>query len=298
MSKEIQLSLTKENSHTISIPLGQGSLAIGTIGMNKKHFDVLVEENAPINWDTFNTCFTSAGREKKEHYPYGDWPRFIYYSGNDLGFIKWTAKRKTEDFSWTPQKSIIADFTKVNIRNLSIIQSKSIKIGLKLGKNITSFSISGNLENIDILLNEGINSLSVYPDVSKNEIYQLPKFDKLKDITSLSISIKPLDNPIDCRSLLQFKNLTSLSLSGNFTNLDCLKDFEKIERLAIRYAPNLENFPKLDSWKKLNHFIGWNIEETKGKQLRKELNNLSKERKKFKLECRIASDTALLAALV
>ena len=279
MSKKIQLSLTKENSHTISISPGQGSLAIGTIGMDKKHFDVLVDENLPINWDTFNTCFTGAGQENKEIYPYGDWPRFIYYSGNDIGFIKWTAKRKTEDFSWTPQKSIIADFTKVNIRNLSIIQSKSIKIGLKLGKNITSFSISGNLENIDILLNEGINSLSVYPDVSKNEIYQLPKFDKLKDITSLSISIKPLDNPIDCRSLLQFKNLTSLSLSGNFTNLDCLKDFEKIERLAIRYAPNLENFPKLDSWKKLNRFIGWNIEETKGKLLRKELKNLSKERK-------------------
>jgi len=127
MSREIQLSLTKENSHTISIPLGQGSLAIGTIGMDKKHFDVLVDENAPINWDTFNTCFTGAGREKKERYPYGDWPRFIYYSGNDLGFIKWTEKRKTEYFYWTPQKSIIADFTKVNIRNLNIIQSKSIK---------------------------------------------------------------------------------------------------------------------------------------------------------------------------
>lgn len=277
MSKEIQLSLTKENSHNIILPLGQGSLAIGNIGMDNKLFDVLVDENLPINWDTFNSHFTGSGLSKKEMYPYGDWPRFFYYSGNDLGFIKWTEKRKTENFSWTPQKATTADFTKANIQNLSI-QSNNVKIDLKLGKNCRHFSISGDIENIEVQANDGITSVSMHPNVSKNKIYQLPQFDQLKQITSLSISINPLDQPIDCKSLLQFKNLTSLSLSGNFIHLDCLKNFEKLERLAIRYAPNLENLPKLGSWEKLISFIGWNIEEKKGKLLRTEVKNLARER--------------------
>jgi hypothetical protein len=277
MSKEIQLSLTKENSHNISLPLGQGSLSIGNIGMDKKLYDVLVDENLPINWDTFNTHFTGSGLENKELYPFGDWPRFFHYSGDDIGFIKWTEKRKTEDFSWTPQKSTKADFTNVNIRHLKI-QSKNVKINLKLGKNITQFSISGDIENFNIQSNDGITSLNIYPTVSKNKKYQLPKLDQLKDITSLDISTNPLDQPIDCQNLLQFQNLTNLSLSGNLTNLDCLKNLEKLERLAIRYAPNLENLPKLSSWKKLTSFIGWNIEETNGKLLRTELKSLSKER--------------------
>ena len=277
MSKEIQLSLTKENSHNITLPLSQGSLSIGNIGMDKKLYDVLVDENLPINWDTFNTHFTGYGLKNKEIYPYGDWPRFFYYSGNDLGFIKWTEKRKTEDFSWTPQKSTKADFTRANIRNLNI-QSKNVKIDLKLGKNIRKLSISGDIENFNIQSNDCITSLGIYPNVSEHKIYQLPKFDQLKQITSLDILINPLDQPIDCHSLLQFENLTSLSLSGNFVNLDCLKNLEKLERLAIRYAPNLENLPKLSSWKKLISFIGWNIEETKGKLLRSELKSLSKER--------------------
>jgi hypothetical protein len=257
--------------------LGQGSLSIGSLGMDKKLYDVLVDENLPINWDTFNTHFTGSGVEKKKIYPYGDWPRFFYYSGNDLGFIKWTEKRETEDFSWTPQKPVKADFTKVKIRNLNI-QSKNVKIDLKLGQNIRKFSMSGDIENFNIQSNDGITSLGVYPNISNNKVYQLPNFDCLKQITSLEISLNPLDHPIDCKSLLQFKSLTNLSLSGNFTNLDCLKNFEELERLAIRYAPNIESFPKLSSWEKLTSFIGWNIEETKGRLLRTELKSLSKER--------------------
>ncbi len=75
--KEIQLSLIGENSHKISVPLGQGSIAIGTVGMNKKSFDVLVDENQPINWDAFNKHYTGHGEENKLQYPYGDYQHSI-----------------------------------------------------------------------------------------------------------------------------------------------------------------------------------------------------------------------------
>lgn len=275
--KKIQLSLTGKDSHKIKLPLGQGSLAIGTIGMDKKKFDVLVDANQSINWEAFNTCFTGHGEQNKEMYPYGDWPRFFYYSGDDLGFIKWTEKRKTEDFSWTPQKTISADFTKANIRNLSL-HSKNIEIQLKLGASIRKLSISGSVEKFDIQQNEGMDSLGIYPDVSGDKAYLLPNFDHLKEVKTLSISTNPLEQPLDCKSLLQFKALTNLSLSGNLTNLEWLKDLEKLEYLAIRYAPNLENLPSLKSWERLISFIGWNIEATKGKLLRTELRKLAKER--------------------
>lgn len=275
--KKVQLSLTGENSHEVFIPLGQGSLAIGNIGMDRKDFDVLVDEKQAINWDTFNTHYTGHGEQNKDKYPYGDWPRFFYYSGNDLGFIKWTEKRKTENFSWIPQKSILADLTKVNIRNLSV-QSKDLRIGLKLGKNIGNLSLLGNIEKFDIQSNDGLNSLNIYPKVSDSNIYQLPQLCALKEITSLSISVNPLQQPFDCKSLLQFNNLVHLSLSGNFINFDYLKNFNKLQSLEIRYAPNLEKLPSLKSWEHLTHFIAWNVEETKGKLLRSELRKLAKER--------------------
>lgn len=274
---KVILSLTSENSHEISIPLGQGSLAIGNIGMDKKNFDVLVDEKLAINWDTFNIQYTGHGEQNKDKYPYGDWPRFFYYSGNDLGFIKWTKKRKTEDFSWTPQKSISADFTNANIRNLSI-QSNGNEISLKLGKNIGKLCISGEIDKIDIQSNEGVTSFDIHPNVSDNEVYQLPKFESLKEITNLTISVNPIGQAFDCQNLLQFENLIHLSLSGNITNLNCLKNLEKLKHLAIRYAPNLEKLPELKSWEYLTSFIAWNVEETKGKLLRSELKKLAKER--------------------
>ncbi|MGD1839745.1 MAG: hypothetical protein ACFB0B_02455 [Thermonemataceae bacterium] len=240
--KKVQLSLTGENSHEIFIPLGQGSLAIGNLGMNEKDFDILIDEKLKINWDTFNTHFTGHGEQNREMYPYGNWPRFFYYSGNDLGFVKWTEKRKTEDFSWTPQKSISADLTKVNIRNLSI-QSRGVKIDLKLGENITNLFLSGCFEKFNIEANDGITSLNIYPTVSNDTTYQLPQLNTLKEVTSLSISVSPLEQPIDCKSLLQFENLTHLNLSGNLINLDCLRNLNRLQSLAIRYAPNLEKLP-------------------------------------------------------
>ena len=79
-------SLTGEDTHKVTIPLGQGSFSIGTKGISEGKYDVWVEKDTTINWNVFNDCFTGYGEQNKQHYPCGNWPRFFYYSGNDIGF--------------------------------------------------------------------------------------------------------------------------------------------------------------------------------------------------------------------
>ena len=276
--KPINISLTGENSHSVTIPLGQGSFAIGAVGMDIKKYDVLVNNDLPINWHSFNTFFTPHGKQNSHLHPYGDWPRFFYYWGNDTNFLKWSEKRKIEDFTWCPLKPLSADFTKSNISKL-VINAETHKINLIVG-NHRGLTLTGNLANIDIAKAGEINSLALYPNTDKDSTsaYQLPDYTSLGQITNLDINIDPIGQAFDCESLLQFKSLTNLSLSGNLTNLKSLEKVKNMNRLAIRYAPNLEGLPALKSWSNLNSFIGWNVEETKGKLLRSELKNLAKER--------------------
>lgn len=42
--------------------------------------------------------------------------------------------------------------------------------------------------------------------------------------------------------------------------------------------PAIKNMPKLSSWQNLKRFIAWNVEETAGKALKKELNDLTKQK--------------------
>lgn len=276
---ELNLSLTGKDSHLVNIPLGQGSFAIGAIGMDAKKFDVLVDHKLPINWDCFNACFTGSGQQNAHLHPYGDWPRFFYYWGNDANFIQWSTKRKIEDFTWCPNTALNANFSSSNINRLFIIAQEH-PLKFNLGKH-QLVSVSGNLDHIAIDNIGQIHSIAFSPDVqtsSKAAPYQLPIFEAFKDIHNIDIHVKPLGQAFDCSSLLQFSQLTHLNLSGNLANLDCLKKLEHLEHLAIRYAPNIEGLPTLKSWEKLTSFIGWNIEATQGKLLRKSLKDLAKER--------------------
>lgn len=274
--QNITLSLTGENSHEFSLPLGQGSLAIGTVGMDKKLFDILVDGDSHINWDAFNNEFTGHGKENQENYPFGDWPRFFYYSGNDTGFIKWSEKREIENFSWVPQQSVSEDFTQSNIRTLSIT-SYDTDIDLKLGSHL-NLALSGSIKNIHIQSLEKASSLEITPSATNEETYQLPSMPALKNQTNIGINVEPLGQAFDCQNLLQFKQLKNLSLYGHLTNLECLQELTHLEDLAIRFSPNLDALPDLKSWPNLTSFIGYNIEETKGKLLRTQLRQLAKER--------------------
>jgi len=275
-NKPINISLTSTNSHTIKIPAGQGSFSIGLIGMDKKKFDVLVEKDSPINWSCFDEFKTPGG---------GRWPRFFYYYGNDIGFMEWAKKRPIEDFFWYPSNTFSIDLSKVQIQNFSIKANENIiklildnkSVDKQIG--LQSLYLSGNIENFEIISNNANPLIRIAPTIEKSKSqlpYKLPILKSLETITALDIMIEPLGQPFDCKSLLQFPNLKSLNLSGNITNVSYLKDLKNIAYLAIRYAPNLENFPSLNSWDNLKSFIGWNIDEVTGKRLNTELKQLLK----------------------
>ena len=121
----IHISLIGEESHVVSIPVGQGSLSIGTKGISKGKHEVWVEKDQPINWDAFNELYTPYGKQNMERYPYGDRPRFFYYSGNDMGFVEWSLKRPIEDFSWAVYDDVFVDLSRANIGRMFIHTEKN-----------------------------------------------------------------------------------------------------------------------------------------------------------------------------
>lgn len=61
-------------------------------------------------------------------------------------------------------------------------------------------------------------------------------------------------------------------------NLSALAKLINLECIGLRFMPELQDMPELISWNNLSSFIGYNIEETTGKVLRAELNQLLKEK--------------------
>lgn len=270
MDIEFSLSLTGENSHDIKIMAGQGSFSIGTIGISQGDYDAWVDVNDKINWHSFDKLNFSKVYK---------WPRSIEYSGNDTGFVDWSYNRKIEKFYWIPQSDVHLNMTKANIRYF-YLDNKNFEIELSLG-NLYQLTLLGKLNKIKIKDCLSVFDLTV--DLAKTEIedecYQLPIYKKLKDITSIRILNKPLNKPFDCRSLLQFPNLKEVSLVGNITNLNVLKNLTKIEFLGLWDVPDLEGLPGLKNWENLYDVIGSNIEKRGGQILRRQLKELQKEKK-------------------
>ena len=271
------ISLTGEKSHKISVPAGQGSFSIGTIGLSKGKYDVWVDGDKPINWSSFDGFYTGHGKTNAEQYPYGDWPRWFYYSGSDKSFIEWSCKRHIEHFNWFTYENASIDLTKANIYGFSLHVNKG-KIEISIGSKTKEISLSGNIADIDIKKCDTFPYLRFKPRGKLDEIgqYQLPLYKLLENAPIVDIDVPPIGHPFDCKSLLQFANLKSLSLSGDLTNLDALAELKHLETIALRYVPDLTNMPNLSAWVNLKCFIGWNIEETAGKVLKKELNGLAR----------------------
>ena len=276
--KEKIISLTSKNSHKITIYPGVGSFIIGTKGVSKGNFDALVEENDIINWDAFNYLYIPASINKKKELPYGDWPRFFSYHGNDLGFIKWSKKRAIEDFYWYPEKNIVADFTDANINFLKIYVNTNID--LTFGKNVHHLELIGNISKLKIKKCLDIPTLSFCPRIDKTKsAYKLPTFKALKNAKEINIRVNANSIPFDCSSLLQFPNLKNIYLVGNMKNLDVLKRFKNLEKIGLWEIKDLSNFPDLENWKNLKSLIAVNINEDGGKKLRSQLRKLQKEEK-------------------
>lgn len=277
-NREFIISLTGKDSHKVVISKGQGSFSIGTKGISEGKCDVWVEQDSVINWDAFNELYTGYGQENKDKFPYGDWPRWFYYSGNDMGFIAWSSKRKIEEFHWSPKTDRIVDLSNANISRLSI-HTQNSKIQILAGEKTNFLTLSGTLENFDFIECSPIPYLSFCPYCLQEESsYQLPLYETLMQATCVTIHNSPAQVAFDCASLLQFPNLRFLNLEGNMTNLNALAQLKELEGMELRYIPNLQGIPKLASWNKLTHFICWNIEENAGKSFREELKKLKKER--------------------
>ncbi len=271
--EEIILSLTSKDSHKIINKAGVGSFSIGTKDISNGEFDVLVEKGSVINWDAFNGLYVPATLEQENKPPYGDWPRWFYYSGNDIGFIDWSSKREIEGFYWYPQKDMIVDFTKSNIYNLEIQAINNIQ--LLLGSNIYYLGLYGTLEKYKIIRCDKVPLLKFWPEYEKNiDSYKLPVYELFSEAKEVQIAVDPSNPPFDCKSLLQFSRLESLYLIGNMTNLEELKKLKNLKKIGLWDMRNLSNFPNLSDWNNLNSFKAANIEETVGKRLRKEAKEL------------------------
>ncbi len=276
--REIVISLTGRDSHTAFIPLGQGSLSIGTRGISEGDYDLWVEPDEAIDWDAFNGLYTGYGQGHQDTLPYGDWPRWFYYSGSDTGFIQWSAKRRIEEFHWTPQTDRTVDLTHAKIGRLSI-RAGDGKIRFSTGEDITSLTLSGALENFDVSVCGKMPALTFCPSIPKGRpSCRLPVFPSLAQAEGVTIQYPLTKIPFDCGSLLQFSDLKALYLYRNVTDLGALAALEKLEALGLRYVPDLRGMPKLACWDGLRSFIGFNIEETAGKVLRAELKELKKRK--------------------
>lgn len=285
------LSLTSKDSHIINTGPGVGSFTIGTKGISKGEFDAMVDEDSVINWDAFNGHYTPATSKQKDKYPYGTWPRFFAYSGNDMGFIKWSSKRHIEEFCWFPQKEIVADFTNADINILEIHSSKNIE--LSIGKNISYLALHDNLNNFKIKKCDKVPFLYFWPDCKDDtKTCSLPVYAQFKNAIEVQVNVDSGGSPFNCETLLQFPNLERLYLIGNMTNLSALNNLKNLKKIGLWDMKNLSGFPNLEVWNNLNSFIAVNIEENAGKKFRTEVKELKKlgRLKDFTSVCSLRSE--------
>ncbi|PZU26997.1 MAG: hypothetical protein DI584_10320 [Stenotrophomonas sp.] len=271
------LDLTGPGSHTLVRTLGVGSLVIAPAAAAGKS-DLQVAPDLRINWAVFNPFATPAG---------SPWPRVIHYTGNDQSIFKWAHQRPIEQLTWVPglDTDTVVDATGSNIRTLAIqlgqteaqlqllLPGQEIAANLHLGVSgdISRFSAQGPLPR----------SLSLAPETgSRRETtaFQLPDMGELHGVHDLMLVNKPMARPISLKCLSRFKHLKSLSLYGNFVDLEALAAQPQLQDLQLRYMPSLAGLPALSCWPTLDGFIAFNVEETAGKHLRQQLKARSQQR--------------------
>jgi len=263
---KFQIPLTKDSISEFIWHSGEGYFSVGVKGIDRDNIKVWVDKEDIINWKALDECNII------------DWPRFLYYTGNDTSFITWTETRDTESFTWKPLKEMKVDFSKSMIYSLAIQSDYEMK--LTLGNKIKYLDLYGDPNNFVIEKCSMVPSLRFYPkSESSLDMYKLPIYHCFKEAKELLVEVDPNGIPFDCSSLLQFPNLELLYLVGNMTNLDALKELKFLKKLGFWEVPDLTNVPHLSSWSNLNNFVAMNIDENSGKRLKKELAELKKIKK-------------------
>ncbi len=272
-TETITLSLTGPASHTIVREAGRGDLRIGPVGGSARPPDVVVDPDDSINWAAFDPLTVPAGYH---------WPRSLYYRGNDPGFFAWSARRRIEWFEWTPMSDAVVDAGEAQIGRLVVhLHTTNLTIVLPAKDRCQYFQAMGELARLhpEHAPGAACPNLEFSPDTKPSrstDPLALPRFTALADAASVHVRVKPLRQPLDCASLLQFPKLRDLALDGQLTGLDALARLTELTSLALRYCPNLSGLPPLDTWPQLTTIIGWNIDEAAGKRLRTEIRRLTK----------------------
>lgn len=267
------IDLTGPHSHNLNIRPGVGSLSIGPSHLGKKA-DLHVSPDARIDWTVFNVFATPAG---------SPWPRFLYYSGSDTGFIDWASTRPIEEITWAPTLAAdtLVDATQSIIHSLHIeLDPAGGYLHLKLPKSSFRLNVSGNLSRFSAT-GSLPDFLTLAPRTGRRKTdppFTLPDLGELHQVTSLTLQNMPLGQPISLDCLERFPNLDSLSLWGNFSDIDLLARHTRLTNLELRFMPDLNDFPSLDTWPLLDRFIAYNVEETTGKRLRQQLKSRAKVR--------------------
>ncbi|OMF96922.1 hypothetical protein [Paenibacillus sp. FSL R7-0337] len=268
------LDLTGPGSHTLDRKPGMGSLSIGP-RESKPPAEVLVAADERMNWSVFEPFATPAG---------SPWPRYLSYTGGDAGFLEWAERRPIETISWTPvlPEGASLDGSRADIYTLGIklgpLANGQLSLvlpdklyNLSLSGDLTRFSASGHLPT----------TLALVPNMSRRRSdapYRLPDLGELQGVTHLTLNSPPLGQPISLDGLEQFPNLESLSLWGSFCDLDALARLMGLTSLELRFMPELEGLPSLDTWPLLDRFIAYNVEEAVGKRLRQQMKARAKVR--------------------
>ncbi|MFF2480967.1 leucine-rich repeat domain-containing protein [Paenibacillus sp. NPDC058071] len=260
------IDLIGPSSHTLVIEPGVGSLSIGPPQLGKKA-DLHVDSDVPIDWTVFDAFATPAG---------SPWPRFLYYTGSDEGFLDWAQQRPIEEMTWAP---VLSADTAVNasqshMHGLHIVLDQSgERLSLKLPQRHFRLSVSGDLSRFSAT-GDMPSSLTLAPRTGrrKNDTpFLLPDLGELHQVTNLYLQNAPLGQPISLKCLDRFPNLDSLNLWGNFCDLDLLAQHTRLTNLELRFMPDLGDLPPLNAWPLLDRFIAYNVEESAGKRLRQQM---------------------------
>ena len=238
------IDLTGAASHTLVRTLGVGSLVISPPGSAAKP-DLQVAADLRINWAVFNPFATPAG---------SPWPRVIHYTGNDQSIFEWARQRPIEQLTWVPglDTDTVVDASQSSIRTLAIqlgVPGASLQMllpGQKIAANL-HLSISGDIGRFSAQ-GQLPHSLSLAPETgSRRETtaFQLPDMGELHDVHDLMMVNKPMARPVSLKCLSRFKHLKSLSLYGNFVDLEALAAQPQLQNLQLRYMPSLEGLPAL-----------------------------------------------------
>lgn len=266
------LNLTGPGSHVLVVEPGRGVAVIGPASLGKRA-DLHVVPDAAIHWVAFNPFATPAG---------SPWPRNIDYHGNDTSFFAWSQQRVIEQFRWTP---VFADRRSVDA-SAARIQTLVIRLEHVSGHlsivvpAAGSLYLEGDLSRIAVG-GHGPAMLSLQPALGRRPgqaPYELPALDFLQNVTSLALVGVPLGQAISLLGIERFSSLKSLSLSGSFTDWASLAMLQHLSNLELRFVPDLQDFPALESWPLLDRMIVWNVDEAAGKRLKAQIGARAKVR--------------------